>query len=187
MFRRSGLATAFVSLLATSALGPAQAGGAAGIWVAGPTTDRSSSLAMAGDPATGGEFMVLRCKNGDVDIFVEPGSKEPPLTVGARQEISIRFDKNEPIAVSALATEPTKLVIDHRGDKKILLRFMTARTVTVYGRHTMRFAFVWHPANALSVVGRVLADCGVIPRDQWEADVAKSLENSPGSTSTKKK
>jgi hypothetical protein len=184
-----------LATVATFLSSSAQAGGLAGaIWVGtgstDPITDPPYSIAMAGDPAGVDGFMALRCKNGDVDIFIEPPSKESPLTVGSRRGMTIRFDRAEPIIVDAVATEPRRLAIDHHRDEKLLLPFMTAKTVTVgfsgvYSQsYTMQFIFAWHPANALSKVGRVLADCGVTPRGQWEADLAKS---SGQSTSAKKK
>ena len=176
---------------------PLYAASLAGIWIGDskkdPITDRPYSLAMTYDKADAGTI-ALRCKNGALDILVSPTS--PQFTVGARQRVALRFDKSEPLMLDAIATEPEMLVLDHKRDVNVLLPFMTAKTIAVrfsgtYGRdYTMQLLSAL-PPNALSMVGRVLADCDVTsyPQEQIDkvaAEMTKAVEQERGSARAKK-
>ena len=160
-----------VLLLPSSAFGVAT-----GIWsgdqTRDPITDKPTSLAIIYSDR-GGASLALRCRNGVLDIFINPD--RTIFKTGDRKEVTIRFDTATPINIPAIALEPNLLGLDHKLDNSLPAAFLRARMIVTrftgeYGRsETFTFQSTLAP-NSLFIVGRVLSDCGTMTLPQDEID-----------------
>ena len=182
---------------ATLLYAPAVAGGVPGLWTGrgekDKITDKATSFAVMGDSDSKVDI-VLRCRNDGPDILI--GAPAPSFVVGDWQDVVVRFGDAPPRTVRAKAVEPSMLVLDVKDDPALFLPFYRPEPIVIrysglFGRqHTATFQSTL-PSNALSKVGRVVADCGLAPFPEAdlkrETDAALAPANEKPSSKPSKK